>query len=113
MNYKVSFLLLPLIFNAIICAGNNQKESTSQQTDWMVNGEKYIAKIIPSSNGKELLISNGLIERSFRITPNFATTGIENLITEQNYLRSVRPEAQITVNGQKFDIGGLSGQPVQ
>lgn len=113
MNYKVSFLLLPLIFNAIICAGNNQKESTSQQNDWLVNGEKYIAKIIPSSNGKELLISNGLIERSFRITPNFATTGIENLITEQNYLRSVRPEAQITVNGQKFDIGGLSGQPVQ
>lgn len=112
MNHKVSFLFLLLIFNVLTSVGINQKETTTQQNDWLINGEKFVAKIVPSANGKELLITNGLINRSFRISPNFATIGIQNLITDQNYLRSVRPEAQITVNGQKFNVGGLYGQPV-
>lgn len=58
------------------------------------------------------MLTNGLIERRFRITPNFACISMNNLVTSQNYLRSVRPEAQITVNGKTFDIGGLMGQPV-
>ncbi|MFA5814292.1 MAG: hypothetical protein WC865_01540 [Bacteroidales bacterium] len=113
MNHKLSVLFLLLIINAFTSECISQKESTSQQNDWLINGEKYISKIVPSSDGKDLVITNGLIVRSFRITPNFATTGIENLVSGQNYLRSVRPEAEITVNGQKFNIGGLSGQPVQ
>jgi hypothetical protein len=83
-----------------------------QQTDWLINGETYISKVVLSANGKELLLTNGLIERRFRIDPNFACISVNNLVTEQNYLRSVRPEAQITVNGKSFDIGGLNGQPV-
>lgn len=113
MNHKISFLFFLLIFNVLTSAGISQKENTKQQNDWLINGEKYISKVIPSSNGKDLVISNGLVEKSFRITPNFAGTAIKNLVTGQNYLRAVRPEAQITVNGQKFNIGGLSGQPIQ
>lgn len=113
MNYKVSFLFLVMIFILSISQGFSQKESSNQQNDWLINGEKYTSKVIPSADGKDLLITNGLIERQFRITPNFASTGIKNLVSGQNYLRAVRPEAQITVNGQKFNIGGLSGQPIQ
>ncbi len=113
MKYKVSFLFLVMIFIVSISQGFSQKESSNQQNDWLINGEKYTSKVIPSADGKDLLITNGLIERQFRITPNFASTGIKNLVSGQNYLRAVRPEAQITVNGQKFNIGGLSGQPIQ
>ena len=113
MKYKVSFLFLVMIFIVSISQGFSQKESSNQQNDWLINGEKYTSKVIPSADGKDLLITNGLIERQFRITPNFASSGIKNLVSGQNYLRAVRPEAQITVNGQKFNIGGLSGQPIQ
>ena len=106
MKYKVSFLFLVMIFIVSISQGFSQKESSNQQNDWLINGEKYTSKVIPSADGKDLLITNGLIERQFRITPNFASTGIKNLVSGQNYLRAVRPEAQITVNGQKFNIGG-------
>lgn len=105
--------MLLMILSSFSSECTNQKKSTSQQNDWLINGEKYITKIIPSSDGKDLVISNGIVEKSFRITPNFASTGIKNLVSGQNFLRSVRPEAQITVNGQKFNVGGLSGQPIQ
>lgn len=113
MNHKSTFLILFIAFYALTSVCPGQEKSTSQQNDWLINGEKYVTSIIPSADGKELVISNGLIERKFRMTPNFATIGIKNLVSGQNFLRSVRPEAQISVNGQKFDVGGLTGQPVQ
>lgn len=82
-----------------------------QNNDWVINGKSYIGTVTQSDGGKEILLSNGLIERSFRIAPNLATIGIKNLVTSQNYLRSVRPEAKITIDGHKFNIGGLIGQP--
>ena len=113
MNHKFSILLILLIFFAFTSECMSQIENTNQQNDWLIKGDQYISKVILSSNGKDLLISNGIVEKSFRITPNFAGTAIKNLVSGQNYLRAVRPEAQITVNGQKFNIGGLSGQPIQ
>ncbi|MFA5814303.1 MAG: hypothetical protein WC865_01595 [Bacteroidales bacterium] len=87
-------------------------ENNVQRNDWLINGKDYIAKAGKSKDGKELLLSNGLIERRFRIAPNLATISIKNFVTSQEYLRSVRPEAKIIVDGHKFTIGGLTGQPV-
>lgn len=112
MNKKVSLLFLLLVFMTVVSAFNSPGENTSQEDDWLIDGAKFVAGVSLSADGKGLMISNGLIERSFRISPNFATTGIRNLVTGQNFVRSVRPEAQVTVNGAKFNIGGLSGQAV-
>lgn len=111
MKTQVSFAFL-LLFMAPTMAFNQPRENTRQQNDWLVNGKGFIAKVKPTADGKGLVLSNGLIERSFRITPNFASTGIKNFVTGQNYLRSVRPEAEITIDEEKFNIGGLFGQPV-
>ena len=35
----------------------------------------------------------------------------DNLMTGQAMLRSVRPEARVTIDGKSFDVGGLVGQP--
>jgi hypothetical protein len=51
--------------------------------------------------------------RVFSITPNAATVAIENLMTGNSELRAVRPEAEMTINGVPYVIGGLVGQPVQ
>jgi hypothetical protein len=105
-------LLLVLIFKTAIGLCINQKENTNQQNDRLINEEKYVAKIVQSTTVKELQISNGLIERSFWVAPNFATIDIKNLLTLQNYLGSVCPEAKVTIYGPKFNIGGLFGQPI-
>lgn len=112
MKNKLS-ILLPLLFSlAAISAFIDPEKKAGPENDWLINDESYTSAVTPSADGKELVLSNGLIERRFRITPNFATVGLDNLVTGQNYLRSVRPEAEMTVNGIKFNIGGLSGQPV-
>jgi hypothetical protein len=62
------------------------------------------------SSKKDVILDNGLVKRTFRIAPNVACTGYQNLITGQQLLRSVKPEARITINNREYNIGGLHGQ---
>jgi hypothetical protein len=61
----------------------------------------------------EIVMENGLVRRVFKLSPDAATVAFDNLMTGDSILRSVRPEAQIELDGKKFDVGGLIGQPVQ
>jgi hypothetical protein len=58
-------------------------------------------------------LSNGLICRSFRLSPNAATVDFRNLMTGEALFRAVRPEAVVVVNRKSKEIGGLSGQAEQ
>jgi hypothetical protein len=40
-------------------------------------------------------LTNGLVERRFRLSPNAATVGFENLMTGESLLRGVKPEAAV------------------
>jgi len=81
--------------------------------DWLVDPSPYVAQIERSADGKQVELRNGLVRRIFQLKPNAATVALDNLITGESLLRSVRPEAEIVVNGQKYSVGGLVGQPVQ
>ncbi|MFC4874575.1 alpha-galactosidase [Negadavirga shengliensis] len=83
-----------------------------QNDDWLINGTGYKAETKIIAGGKELVLTNGLVQRQFRVAPNFATVGLNNLVTGQNYLRAVRPEGRLTLNGIDYNIGGLFGQPI-
>lgn len=79
--------------------------------DWLLGAAGHPAGVYRAEGGKELVLSNGLIRRSFRLAPNAATVNFENLVTGETVLRGVKPEARVTLNGTSFDVGGLSGQP--
>lgn len=79
--------------------------------DWLVQPVSATAGVYSSEDGKELILSNGLLRRVFRLAPNAATTAIENALTGEAVLRGIKPEARVTLNGQAFDVGGLTGQP--
>ena len=49
---------------------------------------------------------------AFRLAPDAATVALDNLMTGASELRSVRPEAELVLDGRKCAIGGLTGQPV-
>ncbi|PHN06565.1 hypothetical protein [Flavilitoribacter nigricans] len=100
------YLLLPLC----LVLGSGAAQTT---TDWLLDGSAYKAKMETNSsqNPSRIILTNGLIKRTFLIRPNAATVGFENLVTGENILRGVKPEADITLNGVKYDIGGLKGQP--
>jgi hypothetical protein len=81
------------------------------ESDWLLNRSDQPARVQTTEEG-HLVLSNGLVRRTFSTGPNGATIGLEHLKTGESFLRSVRPEAAIQLDGIPFDIGGLTGQPV-
>ena len=90
-----------------ICGSAKSNISSQTKNDWMLNNKEYQASI-KEINGN-LIISNGLIERVFK---EGTTVRLNNLMTGDGMLRSVRPEAEIEINHIQIPIGGLTGQPV-
>ena len=80
-------------------------------TDWLIDNREYKAEVLAGKDGKSIIISNGLVARVFRITPNLATVDIVNMMTAQNMLRAVSSEGDLVVDGVKWHLGGLKGQP--
>ncbi|MDR3252887.1 MAG: hypothetical protein LBT35_04920, partial [Tannerella sp.] len=99
------------VFAGFLFSACSTNETT--QSDWLIDNHAFVSTFRVSEDGKDLILSNGLVSRVFRVTPNLATTGLYQLSTGQNHIRATRPEGSIVVDGTVFNIGGLSGQPVQ
>ena len=80
------------------------------EADWLVVPTKRQAGLYRTQNPDEIVIANGLISRTFRLKPNGATVGYDNLMTGASILRGVKPEAVIELDGAKYEVGGLQGQ---
>jgi len=79
------------------------------QTDWLIEAPDLIATV-NQEDQKELVLSNGLISRTIRLKPNAATVSMKNLVTAEEYIRAVKPEALVSINGISYPVGGLQGQ---
>jgi hypothetical protein len=80
-------------------------------TDWLIDDAPFVAEVIENADKHEVALSNGLIKRTFRISPNAATVGFDNLVTGESILRGVKPEALVEIDGESYEVGGLKGQP--
>ena len=78
--------------------------------DWLLDGSGYRAQVCQGQKPNQLSLSNGLIQRTFLLAPNAATIGFDNLMTGENLLRGVKPEAILVVDSMQFNVGGLVGQ---
>ncbi|MBN1816323.1 MAG: hypothetical protein JW828_03125, partial [Sedimentisphaerales bacterium] len=86
-------------------------QSWSVEKDWLLDASAYKAQVHRTSKENEIALSNGLITRTFRISPNGATTAFENHMTGESIIRGVKPEAMVTIDGVEYEVGGLKGQP--
>lgn len=87
------------------------QHNVKAQADWLLDGTSYRSEVIQDPSTNTIILSNGLISRTFSIKPNAATVGFDNLVTGESILRGVKPEAEITIDGTVYEIGGLKGQP--
>ncbi|MEP7257658.1 MAG: alpha-galactosidase [Flavitalea sp.] len=78
--------------------------------DWLLKPVMVSAGVYQSADRKDIILFNGLLKRSFRITPNVACFDFRNLSNGQQLLRSIKPEARITLDGKIYNIGSLHGQ---
>src|SRR5690348_536811 len=88
---------------------SSQKPATTIN-DWLLEKTGYTSAVYKSGNGKDLIISNGLISREFRMQPYFACFSFRNLMTPKEMIRAIQPEAQIEIDGVDYNIGGVKGQ---
>ena len=115
-----TFLLALLLATNSVAHGQINKlpvwedqKHQAPSTDWLIDPTSFKAAVYRSSDGKDIILSNGLTKRSFRIAPNLACFDYTNLVNGQQLIRAVRPEARMTLNGKSFSIGGLIGQKEQ
>lgn len=87
------------------------KEKITERKDWLAEPVNAPAALYQTPDNY-LVFSNGLVSRTFTLYPNVASVGLDEMGENISYLRSVRPEASVTIDGQTFDIGGLTGQPI-
>ena len=52
------------------------------RTDWLVKRSTEKASVFKDEKGNELVLSNGIISRSFRLAPNAATVSLKVLSKE-------------------------------
>ncbi len=63
------------------------------------------------SGPNELTMTNGLISRRFSAAAQCGYRGLDNLVTGAAIIRGVKPEAILELDGVKYPVGGLVGQP--
>ncbi len=108
-SFKIGIFTLLAIF---CLSGIQVSAATSNKgADWMLDGSSYKASLTENKDKNEIVLSNGLISRRFRLAPNAATVGFDNLITGESVIRGVKPEAEVMIDGKVYPVGGLVGQP--
>ncbi len=80
------------------------------QYDWLIHRDRAKAQIMQTDAGQEIVISNGLVSRSWRLSPYFATVGYRNLMNNEELLRAVSNEGSLTINGKSYALGGVESQ---
>lgn len=87
------------------------RQNETEKRDWLIDNSQYRANASHDRNTQELILSNGLLKRTFRLAPNAATVALDNLVTGESLLRGVKPEGIVVIDGARYEIGGLKGQP--
>lgn len=107
------FLLFPFLLSAQSAATYPvfEKSKVTIYQDWLVEAVNAKAQLYSTPEG-DVVFSNGLVSRIFALKPNCATISLDLLPGNESFLRSVRPEAEITINGLTIPVGGLTGQPI-
>jgi hypothetical protein len=58
-----------------------------------------------------LALGNGLISRFFHVGRNLACYSYRNLQNRAEFIRAVKPEMRLKLDGTWYEVGGLIGQP--
>lgn len=75
--------------------------------DWLLEDTNQNTSVYRIENSNDIVLSNGLISRTFRLYPNACTIGIDNHTSGEAVLRAIRPEATIKLDGKEYNVGGL------
>lgn len=93
-------------------------EEPSYPYDWLITSpdRRSSVQLLPDADrqGARILLANGLVSRSFLVRDgNLGCIGLRRSDRDLEFLRAVKPEARICLDGTWHEIGGLKGAPDQ
>jgi hypothetical protein len=88
------------------CAASRPSEG-----DWLLSKIEAHALVCRGAHPGEIELSNTLIRRVWRLSPDAASIALDNLSAGVTLLRGVKPEAEVMLDGKAYPVGGLLGQP--
>ena len=112
--FSVAFFILISVFSfaqnssGILDWDNRFDQSVPE--DWLVKPITTKANVFQREKEGDLVLYNGLVRRSFKVSPNFACYDFQNMTTGQQLLRAIRPEAKLIIDGKEYNVGGVVGQ---
>ena len=112
--FSVAFFILISVFSfaqnssGILDWDNRFDQSVPE--DWLVKPITTKANVFQREKEGDLVLYNGLVRRSFKLSPNFACYDFQNMATGQQLLRAIRPEAKLIIEGKEYNVGGVVGQ---
>eukprot|EP01084_Bolivina_argentea_P058446 106746_1 len=89
--------------------------NTVALNDWLINPPESFPKVTltqgKTNDLNTYILSNGLISRTFIVSPNFATIAYDSYLngngdSKSSILRTLSPEAIIGINGYTYNVGG-------
>ena len=89
IRYFVLYFILP----AALFAGAR---------DWLIDPAPFRAEVVVED--QSLLLHNGLAARRIRLSPNAATISFRREDTGEEFVRSIRPEAELVLNGVRCEV---------
>lgn len=79
--------------------------------DWLIHPNRSRSGVYRTPDGQGIVVANDMVSRTFRITPALATVAYTNRMLGESLLRAVSNEGDVWVDGRRWSIGGLVGQP--
>ncbi len=87
------------------------RHESGAQPDWLVESREAKAGVCQSADHRDIILDNGIVRRTIRLGPNAATISMSQTRAGTEFLRAVKPEARVSINGRNYNVGGLYGQP--
>lgn len=84
--------------------------------DWLIRPPRVPSTVqvlpIENSHRAQIMLSNSLISRTFLVADgNLACTSLRRADKDIEFVRAIKPEVRLNLNGHWVDIGGLIGAP--
>src|SRR5688500_8088948 len=102
MNCRLRPSVLLVLLTVSLASSARQADAAGP--DWLIDASSYRATV-KTEDGTTVL-DNGLVRRTIVTgTDRCATVSLDNLMTGEQMIRAVRPEAVVEIDGVRYPIG--------
>ena len=81
------------------------------EKDWLLSkSQESFYEAFITESAEDICISNNIISRRFIFKPDFSSVSLFNSFSKEEFIRAIKPEAVLIIDGNEYNVGGVLGQ---